>query len=282
MSLRLVLTVVFISFAAAVSAREAKESLPLVCAGMHPYAGFVEAVGKGVVRVESILPASVDPHISSLAPSQIRMAESSELIFLGNMPFESLILDRFKDKAVALESAAHHHHSHDHSEHCAHGDAHPWMNLPHAEDVSRAIADKLAEKFPEAAPVIEENLNAWIGEIEALESGLLETLRPLKGKKVLVHHPAWSAFFGKYGIEQVALEVEGKPISARRMSEVVASIDSEFLPIILVTPFADERLKKNLESAFGFPVHVSDAVPSNYLQELKKLGDVLIEAAARK
>ena len=47
-------------------------------------------------------------------------------------------------------------------------------------------------------------------QLVALDARLLEVLAPLKGKTVLVYHPAYGYLLDTYGLQQEAVELEGK------------------------------------------------------------------------
>jgi zinc transport system substrate-binding protein len=152
----------------------------------------------------------------------------------------------------------------------------PGSPLPMQRKFLQISQRLLVARYPDSKDQIESNLKIWLAKLRELEQEFAEAMKALSGKKILVYHPAWGSFLEEYGIEQVALEHEGKALSAKRLALLSKTDRTDFIPVILVTPFMSDSLTEQLTTHFGMPCKVSHPVPEDYIAELKHLVEILV------
>jgi zinc transport system substrate-binding protein len=65
------------------------------------------------------------------------------------------------------------------------------------------------------------NLARFLADIDALDRDITRLLSGIGQRRFLVYHPAWGYFAKQYGLEQVAIEAEGKEPSPVRLMALV-------------------------------------------------------------
>jgi ABC-type Zn uptake system ZnuABC Zn-binding protein ZnuA len=98
----------------------------------------------------------------------------------------------------------------------AEGDVHPKGN-PHynldplnGKTIARNIAAGLARNYPQHKAVLENNLSAYLAELDKAIARWQSMAAPLKGVKIVTYHVEWSYFAQRFGLQQVGI-IELKP-----------------------------------------------------------------------
>ena len=114
----------------------------------------------------------------------------------------------------AHKGHGHESHGHGHS-HDADGlDPHTWLNPLIAKIQAATIATTLIQIDPAHRAIYEENLKKFEVDLDNINTELINSLAPIRGKSFFVFHPAFGYFADAYGLKQVAVEVEGKKPTA--------------------------------------------------------------------
>lgn len=92
--------------------------------------------------------------------------------------------------------------NHDHGEHDHEVDEHAWLSVIRAKTTCEAIADELSLLFPEQSDVIEANLTAYLGKLDALDQKYGSELGKIENKfAVFGDRFPFAYLFDDYGIE---------------------------------------------------------------------------------
>ena len=87
--------------------------------------------------------------------------------------------------------------------------------------------EALKKSDPAHAQDFEKNLVAFREELDALDNRIAAVLKPLKGRKFYVFHPAFGHFGEAYGLKQVAVETGGKEPSAKQLAALIKKARKE-------------------------------------------------------
>ena len=90
------------------------------------------------------------------------------------------------------------------------GDPHVWVSPGCARVMARNLATALAELLPQKRQEIQAKLARLNLEIDALDAELRLVTKDRQGERFYVFHPAWSYLAREYGLQQVAVEQEGR------------------------------------------------------------------------
>lgn len=112
------------------------------------------------------------------------------------------------------------HECQDHHHHADGVDPHLWLSVRLLREQARILAGILAELDPAGRREYEENLSRFQGRLGGLARKLQERLAEARGRRFLVFHPAWGHFAADFGLQQVAVEKEGKLPSDTELSDL--------------------------------------------------------------
>lgn len=175
--------------------------------------------------------------------------------------------------------AHHHEDKHDHDDPSDEGmDPHTWTSPANLSLQAESIARALIARFPEHQAAYEVNLAAVQTELRVLDEEIQETLARHNGRSMLVFHPAWGYFTDRYGLTQLAIEVEGKAPKDHELSELQASMRVTGVPVIFVQPQTGRRIAETVAKAIGGEVVVLDPLGENVPGNLRRVARAIREA----
>lgn len=177
-----------------------------------------------------------------------------------------------------------HEHKHKH-EHKAGGhhheggkDPHIWLSPKLVKRQARTIADALIAADPAGKATFEKNLSAFIKDLDTLDNALKKALAPIKGKTLMVFHPAWGYFAHAYGLKQEAIEVEGKNPSAQRLVEIIEKAKKENVRVIFVQAQFSMKSARQIARAINGAVVPINPLAENYMSNLQVIAKSVLGA----
>lgn len=275
---------VFLALCAAAAAGE--EPLA-VFVGIPPFKNFVERIGGPRVNVQVLVPPGRDPHTFEPQPRQMVALRSAQLLFLSGLPFEMRLAakigaDAGRLQIIGLAEPVACEHEHEHGDHL-HGvgeDPHTWLAPAMIREQVAAITAALKAADPEYEVFYSENLTVFLGELAVVEERVAKTLAPHRGEYFYVFHPAFGRFGEAFGLQQVAIEAEGKRPSPRQLGDLIARARAEGVRIIFVQAQFDPRAARTVAEAIGGAVVSLDPLAEDVLGNLVAISDAISAALA--
>jgi zinc transport system substrate-binding protein len=266
------------------------ERIP-VAVSVPPQACFVEKIGGDHVRVEVMIPTGSSHVDYSPSPRQVAALAAARIyIKVGHPAFEaethSIVpfLDRLP-KIVVVDmsqgmdliagegSEGGHHHD---------GDPHVWVAPSTVRVAARNIAAALQKTDPGHAAEYAANLRAFEAEIDALDRDIRERLGSSSAgagtRKFMVYHPSWGYFAHEYGLEQIAIEAEGKEPSAQRLIQLIDRGRRENVKVIFVQGGFPRKSAQVIADAVGGRVLTADPQERDWADNLRRVAAELGEA----
>ena len=189
-------------------------------------------------------------HDYTLTVRQMRSIEGAEVIVLSGAGLEEFLGDALSSAETVIDSSAgiellegghHHNHEGDEEDHHDHGHAHEldphlWLSPACAMEQAKNICAGLSARYPEYAPVFEENLSGLLSDLQALEDYGLEQLSTLSSREIMTFHDGFSYLAHEFGIEIVeAIEEEsGAEASAKELIHLVEEVRRHDIRAIFV------------------------------------------------
>ncbi|MBO0125267.1 zinc ABC transporter substrate-binding protein ZnuA [Agrobacterium sp. OT33] len=213
---------------------------PDVVVSIKPVHSLVAAIMRGVGEPQLIVEGAASPHTYNLRPSNARKLEKADVVFWVGPGLEAFLekpLEALASKAtvVELEDAkgleklpfreggpfeahdhgeeghedhadgeAAHDHGHDHGDHDhGHGayDTHLWLDPANAKAMAQTIETALIAADAGNAATYQANTKKLIDDLDALDTELAETVKPIKDKPFIVFHDAYQYFEHRYGVK---------------------------------------------------------------------------------
>lgn len=207
-----------------------------------PLKGLVEGIVGDDFPVEVLVPAGASPEIFEPTPRQLIGVHACQWLFaVGLIDFERALLDKIErqEQIIPLHhgidllagSCSHHHHDHDH--HHVHGiDPHIWTSPRALQQMAKNLYEVIHTAYPDSVRYTE-NYAAMQEALHQLDLDVASTWAISPRKSFAVYHPALTYYARDYGLQQVAIEQEGKEPSARHLAELIDHARREQLRVIL-------------------------------------------------
>jgi zinc transport system substrate-binding protein len=161
------------------------------------------------------------------------------------------------------------------------GDPHVWVAPETVRVAARNIAEALAAADPGHAAEYQANLRAFLAEIDALDREIRDRLgagTPGQTRKFMVYHPSWVYFAHEYGLEEIAIEAEGKEPSAQRLIQLIDRARREGVKVIFVQGGFPRKSAQVIADAIGGRVLTADPQERDWETNLRRVAAEIGEA----
>lgn len=260
-----------------------------IVTSVEPLKTFAEKIGGDLVEVTSLVRPGYNPHTYDLSAQQIMGLSNADLYIRTGVPFESAWMERIHSAnpsmmmvdareglaLLMLQSHEHEHHHHHQNEKnkgslvAGETDPHIWTDPVRARQMAQNIMQAMVQFSPSNENTFKANLAEFIREIEQLDSDIRASLSMSDNRKFLVFHPAWGYFADRYGLEQVAIEYQGKEPGAKAVARIISMAQKEGIRVIFVQPQFDQRLARQIADSIEGQVIVVDPLSSNYINNMR-------------
>ncbi|AKB20252.1 MULTISPECIES: metal ABC transporter solute-binding protein, Zn/Mn family [unclassified Methanosarcina] len=272
-----------------------------VAVSILPLAEFAEKVGGDNVKTVVIVPSGADPHTYEPSPKEVQeISKAKMLVTVGvGMPFEEVWIDNFESmdsgtlivncsKGIELRKLAEHDHEGEaeHNESLEAGDEnkidedhekldpHIWTSPENAKMMVEDIYEGLVELDPENEAYYTQNRDAYLEELDALDSRIQEKLEGREERNFMVYHPSWGYFAAEYGLTMIPVEVEGKEPSARDLAKLVDLAKEKKVKVIFVQTQFNPRSADVVAQEIGGEVVAVDPLAKDYIANMDNVSDI--------
>ena len=250
-----------------------------VVVSIPPHAYFAERLGGEAVEVAVLLQPGQSPHTFDASARQIATLSEADLFFTVGLTFEQALVRKIANesegprivdtrKGVPLMASAGHSHdagSGTQSDHAAGTpDPHSWLDPALVKIQVENIAAGLAAFAPDRSVEFEQNRDRLCRQLDSLDRSIGELLKPYRGRKIYVFHAAFGYFATRYGLEQVAVEVEGKEPSARLLTALIEQMRRDSVTTLFVQPQFSRKTAVALAEAAGCRIVELDPLAADY------------------
>lgn len=252
---------------------------PIVLVTLAPHKQLVQRLAGDTVRVEQIVPTDGNVHSFEPTPQQASTAAQARLWFRLGEAFEpklARVLQEHNPKiqlvdlwrVVDLIEG-------EHASCCGHegADLHYWLSAREMAKQARLVTEQLTGLFPSHKERYRQALEGHLQELSQLDRELTQKLSPIRGKTLLVVHPAYGYFCRDYGLKQLSIEVEGRDPSARQLSEILREARRLALHTVFSQVQINPKLGQLLRDQLGPQAQVETFNPyaENYMDTLGAL-----------
>ncbi|MEX2577617.1 MAG: zinc ABC transporter substrate-binding protein [Verrucomicrobiales bacterium] len=267
-------------------AREAEK--PVIYVPVLPYEWLFERIGGDWIEVHAIVGEGDDCHEYSPTPRQVVALAESDLLFSGELGFEgnffikvgdgdngpkhySLLdgLELLEGSCEICAEDGERAHSHEHDEL---KDPHVWLSPEMLSRLAGRVAAILKDHTPPAAAAeIEANLASLETDISEIHEELGEALAPQKGQSFYVYHGAFAYFAEAYGLEQKAIETNGRRPTPKQIQSIAQQAREENVKLVFVQPQFDRSSAVSLAETIGGEVAELDPLAKDVLANLRRM-----------
>ena len=250
------------------------EPIP-VFVSIVPQKYFVERIGGELVKVEVMVKSADSPATFNPNPKKMSLLSQAQLYFSIGVPFETIWIDRIRSIHPNLQFVPLHDKVitvHEHGTHHPHStrDPHIWTSPAKVKIIAQKIKDTLSHAKPEKEKYFEDNLQAFFHDLNLLDKDIRAILANSDNRRFMVFHPAWSYFAEDYGLEQIAIEHQGKEPGARTLQKIIEEGKRLGIKVIFVQKQFSLSIAENIAKMIGATVREMDPLAEDYLGNMRR------------
>ena len=252
---------------------------PLVLVSVPPQLYFVRAIAGDSVEARSVVPADVSPETYEPKPSQARAFMQAAVFFGVGMSYERALQTRlastnrallYTDLAhIVLDHDRHDEHAHTKLDSTTHThDPHIWLSLKLAKAQAQAMYESLCAISPAHKESYTKNLATFFAQVDKIGLDLARILAGQRGRAFLVLHPAFGYLAQEFGLEEIALEEDGKEIKLKALSRLPKLIEEKRIRTLFIQPQFDKERAESIAKTLGLNVEILDPLNENWEESL--------------
>lgn len=243
-----------------------------VATTIAPYRYFIEKIGAGIVKVTVLVPPGADPHSYEPKPSVIKEVSGAEVYVKAGVPLEFEI--NWADKIISLNKKIFVINSSNGIK-LINNDPHVWLSPKNAIIISKNICEGMCKYDSSNKKSYEKNYDKLKKELTELDLKIKNILKNKKNSRFLVFHPAWLYFANEFGLEEIAIEKEGKEPTLRDLNQLLKDAKKNNIKIVVVSPEVSKKTATLMAKELNASVYVSNHLSVNYQQSLMELSEAL-------
>lgn len=259
-----------------------------VTVSIVPLSYFVERVGGDLVSVNIMVLPGESPHSYEPTSDQMTALADSEVFFSIGVDYEATWLPRFEeinpglpivDASEGIEriptTGDHDHDGEAEEDHESEEglDPHVWMSPANGKVIAANIAATLSELDPDNAIVYQANAEDLYADIDQLDGDIQETLSGITQTSFMVFHPAFGYFANEYGLEQIAIEIEGSEPSASELAGLIDTALEKDIKVIFVQPSFSTEDAEAIAQEIGGEIAFINPLAEDWLSNLQTVAE---------
>ena len=197
-----------------------------------PLRGLVHEIIGEDLPIEVLVPAGASPETFEPTPRQFIALNQARLVMnVGLLDFEAALLEKIEDrkKIVNLNknikliagTCSHAKHSEHKEHHHAHGiDPHIWTSPKALLQMAENAYEAIRYTYPDSVKY-EINYRKLKQRLEDLDSVVTRKIETSGVRTIVIYHPALTYYARDYGLQQIAIEEDGKEPSARHLARLI-------------------------------------------------------------
>lgn len=268
---------IFISLFAMGCQQLNKSGKPVITVSILPQKYFIERIAGDNFEIHVITPPGSSPETYEPVPRQMKTLAESVLYFAnGYLMFEDHLVEKLGNELtakmvdlsqgidlIASDIVEHGDHVHIHGV-----DPHYWLAPNEVRIQAETILKTLSGYDPENAETYQANFLEFMNDIDALDRHIREMVADSKTKYFLIYHPAFGYLAREYGLEQVAIEMDGKEPTASHIKSVVDKVNSEGINMVLVQSQFNMAAAGVVAKEIGGTVEILNPLPDDWLENM--------------
>ena len=230
-------------------------------------------------------PATYEP-----TPKVMAALSEADVYFTIGVPFEKSLIKKIGQvmpdlKIVMTGSESADHDDHENGTHHHHDDGidpHVWLDPLQVKGQVDSITVALSKLAPQWSEMFAANRESLHAALDSLHTAIQKKLAPYAGRRFFVFHPAFGHFSQRYGLEQVAIEIEGKEPSGKHLATLIEKARADGAGTIFIQKQFSEHAAEAIAREIGADVVELDALAPDYFDNMLRIADRLAASFAVK
>lgn len=245
-----------------------------------PMQSIIEEITAGDFDIEVIVPKGASPETFEPTPKQVTSFSDAEFIFsTGLIDFEQSLIERIGGDAEVVNlsngieliagSCSHGNHQHKHGV-----DPHIWTS-PRALRTMVTNAHKaIMAHYPDSVKYTEAT-ERLLERINKLDNYCATRIEAEGVEAMMIYHPAYTYYARDYGIEQIAIEHDGKEPSLRQTTALIEKAKEHGVKAILRQPQYSEDKVRAIANDAGAEIITTDPLAEDILGEIERVTEII-------
>lgn len=245
-----------------------------------PLRMLVEEITCGDFPVEVLVPEGASPETYDPTARQLTEAEDAQLLLsTGLIAFEQNLVSRISNHQNIVDlsegitllrgSCTHNHCSHSHGI-----DPHIWTSPRALKRAVSTIHREVMERYPDSTKY-SDAAQLLIERIETLDQECKQKITEAGAKAIMIYHPAFTYYANDYGINQIAIEQEGKEPTPRQLTTLVEQARKNNIRNIFIQPQYSIDKVKPLAEECDADIIITDPLAKDILAEIERVTDII-------
>ncbi len=270
-----------------VSCSQKENHKPLLMASSYPIYVILNELTKDIADIDYIVPTGASPHTYTPKPSDVKKSVNSLALFyvaqnldgwITEIPSKNKIkmIDLVSKDDIIYFACNHNHHNSEADEHQHDIDPHFWFDPILVKNILPELSEIIIKLYPEGKDEIIKNKENFEKKLDSINIELVEILKPVKDKKVFLHHPSFNYMLERYGLIYGGSieESPGKEPSPKFLAELINKIKESAVKSIFTEPQLNYKNAKIIAEESG--VKLSELNPEGSPSNTKTYKDLLI------
>jgi len=253
-----------------------KNNLLNISVSILPQKYFVEKIAGKKIKINVMIPPGSNPVLYEPSFQQMEELSHSMIYFrIGYIQFEKVWMNRIRsanNKMVIIDTSSgidlikSYHHNHTKSI-----DPHIWLSPSCVKIQIKHIYNALKNLNPAAQHIYLKNYNNFIQEIKQLDKDIKKILHNVKNRSFLVYHPAWAYFSRDYGLNQIAIEMEGKSLSVFQLKKIIDHAKNNNIKTIFIQEQFDSHIAQAIAEELNGQVIKINPLHENWMENMRRI-----------
>jgi zinc transport system substrate-binding protein len=239
---------------------------PAVVVSIQPQEFFVSKIMGDDKDIFVMIPSNSSPATYKPKPSQLKSIKKASIYFSIGVPFEKNWLSRFTsinpnimivDTSKGIKKIG--------------KDPHIWLDPKLVKIICKNIKDALIKTFPQNSSKYQKNYETFSKELDNIDQNIRDITSKIKQKNFIVYHPSFGYFAASYGLNQVAIENEGKKPSLKYELKIINFAKKHHIKTIFISPAFSKKQAKFIANKVGANVEVIDHLAKNWHENILKI-----------
>ena len=235
--------------------------------------------------MDVLVPAGTSPETFDPTPRQMQNVQDATLLFTtGLIEFEQNIVERLENKSHVIslsrgieliegshshDDHAEEHHESGHSHH--HGtDPHIWTSPRELKTMARNAYEAIIEQYPDSVKY-RAAYNDFVAQLNNLDTMCQQMCEASSARAFVIYHPALTYFARAYGMEQIAVETDGKEPSARHIATLIEQVQAKGIHSLLYQKEFPRSVVDVIARDMGVEAQEIDPLKENVIENIAEI-----------
>ena len=266
-------------------------SSPKIVTTFLPVHLFTKAVVGDTGEVDILISPGAEVHDYQATPDDAKLLAQADVLVENGLGIEEFLsglianagnsnlqqitasegIEVIKGEHDEHEEEEHNEHGHDeheeeehgHGHHHEEGDPHVWLDPVLAQQQVATIRDGLIALAPNNADSYRSNAEAYIQQLQQLDSEFQQRLAPVAGCNFITFHDAFSYLAQRYGLTQEAIvEIPEDSITPQDIQRVQQTAEQYQVKALLTEPGIEDKRIQQISSDLNLPLEAIDPLES--------------------